>query len=51
MQRALDGRLTSLSWWSKSMSAHSLLGDIVMALGAAVCVGLPLAVAIIWICS
>jgi hypothetical protein len=33
------------------MSAHGLLRDIVIALGAAVCVGLPMAVVIIWICS
>jgi hypothetical protein len=33
------------------MSAHGLLGDIVIALGAAVCVGLSMAVVIIWICS
>jgi hypothetical protein len=33
------------------MSTHSLLSDIMMALGAAVCVGLPMAVLIIWICS
>jgi hypothetical protein len=33
------------------MSAHSLLRDIMMMLGGAVCVGLPMAVAIIWLCS
>jgi len=44
-------RLTPFSLWSKRMSAHGLLSDIVIALGAAVCVGLPMAVVIIWICS
>jgi hypothetical protein len=33
------------------MSAQGLLLDIVMMLGGAVAVGLPMAVAIIWICS
>jgi hypothetical protein len=33
------------------MSSHGLLGDIVIMLGGAVCVGLPMAVVIIWVCS
>jgi len=33
------------------MSAQDLLRDIVVMLGGAVCVGLPMALVIIWICS
>jgi hypothetical protein len=33
------------------MSAQGLLRDIMIMLGGAVAVGLPMAVAIIWICS
>jgi hypothetical protein len=34
-----------------NMSAQGLLRDIVIMLGGAVCVGLPMALVIIWVCS
>jgi len=33
------------------MSAQGLLRDIVIMLGGSVCVGLPMALVIIWVCS
>ena len=48
---ALRGTLTSSSDGVKSMSAQGLLLDIMIMLGGAVAFAVPMAAAIIWLCS